>query len=166
MNELRKAFYVLDMAVLAFFLFAINHSMYFENWIVEVALDLAILLRITVSLLLYKRERLVIFPLVVFTLLFGIAIYENAFHDFIINIARFPEILLGNNAAQETMVLERPIAGEMLMKSIIYWVWLIPATIYAVLYSSKQIKDNGYPWYYIIGGIIFPKIRNYHSIHD
>lgn len=87
MNELRKAFYVLDMAVLAFFLFAINHSMYFENWIVEVALDLAILLRITVSLLLYKRERLVIFPLVVFTLLFGIAIYENAFHDFIINIA-------------------------------------------------------------------------------
>lgn len=155
MNELRKAFYVLDMAVLAFFLFAINHSMYFENWIVEVALDLAILLRITVSLLLYKRERLVIFPLVVFTLLFGIAIYENAFHDFIINIARFPEILLGNNAAQETMVLERPIAGEMLMKSIIYWVWLIPATIYAVLYSTKQIKDNGYPWYYIIGGIIF-----------
>lgn len=42
MNELRKAFYVLDMAVLAFFLFAINHSMYFENWIVEAALDLAI----------------------------------------------------------------------------------------------------------------------------
>lgn len=53
------------------------------------------------------------------------------------------------------MVLERPIAGEMLMKSIIYWVWLLPATIYAVLYSTKQIKDNGYPWYYIIGGIIF-----------
>lgn len=42
MNELRKAFYVLDMAVLAFFLFAINHSMYIENWKVEVALDLAI----------------------------------------------------------------------------------------------------------------------------
>lgn len=42
MNELRKGFYVLDMVVLAFFLFAINHSMYFENWIVEAALDLAI----------------------------------------------------------------------------------------------------------------------------
>ena len=77
MNEQRKAFYVLDMAVLVFFLFAINHSMHFENWIVEVALDLAILLRITVSLLLYKRERLVIFPLVAFTLLFGVAIYAD-----------------------------------------------------------------------------------------
>ena len=31
MNELRKAFYVLDMVVLALFSFAINHSMYFEN---------------------------------------------------------------------------------------------------------------------------------------
>ena len=68
MNELRKSIYVLDMVVLAFFLFAINHSMFFEKWIVEVTLDLSILLRITVSLLLYKRERLVMFPLVVFTL--------------------------------------------------------------------------------------------------
>ena len=155
MNELRKGFYVLDMLVLAFFLFAINHSMYFENWTVEAALDLAILLRITVSLLLYKRERLVMFPLMVFTLLFGVAIYADVFHDFIINMARFPEMLFGSNAAQETLVLERPIAGETLMRSVLYWIWLIPAAVYAVLYSTKQIKDNGYPWYYIIGGIIF-----------
>lgn len=155
MNGLRKAFYVLDMVVLAFFLFAINHSMYVENWTVEVALDFALLLRITVSLLLYKRERLVLFPLMAFVLLFGVAIYKDAFHDFIISMARFPEMFLGSNAAQETMVLERPIAGETLMRSIIYWIWLIPAAVYAVLYSTKQIKDNGYPWYYIIGGIMF-----------
>ena len=155
MNELRKGFYVLDMVVLAFFLFAINHSMYFENWIVEAALDLAILLRITVSLLLYKRERLVMFPLVVFTLLYGVAIYVDDFHDFIINMARFPEMLLGSNAAQETLVLERPIAGETLMRSIIYWVWLIPAVVYSVQFFTKQTKPNGYPMYYLIGGIMF-----------
>lgn len=155
MNELKKGFYLLDMVVLAFFLFALNHSMYVENWIVEAALDLALLLRVTVSLLLYKRERLVILPLMVFVLLFGVAIYADAFHDFIINMDRFPEMLLGSNPTQETIVLERPIVGETLMRSIIYWVWLIPATVYVIQFSTKQTRDNGYPWYYFIGGIIF-----------
>lgn len=155
MNELKKGFYVFDMAVFGFFLFALNHTMFIESWIVEAALDIAILLRLTVSLLLYKRERLAIIPLVAFVLLYGIAIYEDAFHDFIINMARFPEMLLGSSAAQETRVLERPIMGEMLMRNIIYWVWLIPIAIYVVQYATKLIKDNGYPWYYLIGGIVF-----------
>ena len=84
MNELKKGFYVFDMAVFGFFLFALNHTMFIESWIVEAALDIAILLRLTVSLLLYKRERLAIVPLVAFVLLYGIAISEDAFHDFII----------------------------------------------------------------------------------
>jgi len=155
MNELKKGFYVFDMAVFGFFLFALNHTMFIESWIVEAALDIAILLRLTVSLLLYKRERLAIVPLVAFVLLYGIAISEDAFHDFIINMARFPEMLLGSSAAQETRVLERPIMGEMLMRNIIYWVWLIPIAIYVVQYATKLIKDNGYPWYYLIGGIVF-----------
>ena len=155
MNELKKGFYVFDMAVFGFFLFALNHTMFIESWIVEAALDIAILLRLTVSLLLYKRERLAIVPLVAFVLLYGIAISEDAFHDFIINMARFPEMLLGSNAAQETRVLERPIVGEMLMRNLIYWVWLIPIAIYVVQYATKLIKDNGYPWYYLIGGIVF-----------
>ena len=155
MNELKKGFYVFDMAVFGFFLFALNHTMFIESWIVEAALDIAILLRLTVSLLLYKRERLAIAPLVAFVLLYGIAIYEDAFHDFIINMARFPEMLLGSNAAQETRVLERPIVGEMLTRNLIYWVWLIPIAIYVVQYATKLTKDNGYPWYYLIGGIVF-----------
>lgn len=155
MNELKKGFYVFDMAVFGFFLFALNHTMFIESWIVEAALDIAILLRLTVSLLLYKRERLAIVPLVAFVLLYGIAISEDAFHDFIINMARFPEMLLGSNAAQETRVLERPIVGEMLMRNLIYWVWLIPIAIYVVQYATKLTKDNGNPWYYLIGGIVF-----------
>ena len=155
MNELKKGFYVFDMAVFGFFLFALNHTMFIESWIVEAALDIAILLRLTVSLLLYKRERLAIVPLVAFVLLYGIAISEDAFHDFIINMARFPEMLLGSNAAQETRVLERPIVGEMLTRNLIYWVWLIPIAIYVVQYATKLTKDNGYPWYYLIGGIVF-----------
>ena len=99
MNELRKGFYVFDMAVFGFFVFALNHTMYVENWIVDAALDLALLLRITVSLLLYKQERLTVIPLVAFVLLYGVAIYADAFHDFITNMARFPELFFGSNAA-------------------------------------------------------------------
>lgn len=155
MNELRTGFYVLNMVVLAFFVFALNHSMYVENRIVEVALDLALLLRIAVSPLLYKRERLAVIPLAAFVLLYGVAIYADAFRDFIVNMARFPEILLGSNAEQESLVLERPIMGEMLMRSIIYWVWLIPVAVYVIQYATKQVKNNGYPWYYLIGGVLF-----------
>lgn len=155
MNELKKGFYVFDMAVFGFFLFALNHSMFIESWIVEVALDIAIFLRLTVSLLLYKRERLAIVPLVAFVLLYGIAIYEDAFHDFIISMAQFPKGVMGTEIVEYPMVLERPIMGEMLMRNIIYWVWLIPIAIYVVQYATKLTKDNGYPWYYLIGGIVF-----------
>ena len=155
MNELRKGFYVLDMAVFGFFLFALNHTMFIESWIVEAALDFAILLRLSVSLLLYKQERLAVIPLVAFVLLYGVAIYADAFHDFITNMARFPEVFIWNNSDQEVMVLERPIMGEMLMRSLIYWVWLIPVAIYVVQYATKLTKDNGYPWYYLMCGIVF-----------
>ena len=60
MNELRKGFFVFDMAVFGFFLFALNHTMFIESWIVEAALDFSLLLRLTVSILLYKREHLAI----------------------------------------------------------------------------------------------------------
>lgn len=155
MNELRKGFYAFDMAVFGFFLFAINRAMFAENRIVNVVLGISLLLRIIVSLLLYKQERLTVFPLLTFTLLFGVAIYADAFRDFIINMARFPEILFGSYNEQEPMVIERPVAGEMMMRSIIYWVWLMPMAIYIVLFATKQTKDNGYPWYYMIGGIVF-----------
>lgn len=155
MNELRKGFFVFDMAVFGIFLFALNHAMFIESWIVEAALDIALLLRLTVSILLYKREQLAIIPLVAFVLLYGVDIYEDAFHDLIINMARFPEMLLGSSAAQETRVLERPVVGEMLMRNLIYWVWLIPIAVYVVQYATKLTKDNGYPWYYLIGGIVF-----------
>ena len=155
MNELRKGFYVFDMAVFGFFLFALNHTMIFESVLVEAALKIALLLRLSVSVLLYKQERLTVFPLLAFVFLYGIVIYYDAFHECIINMAKFPEVFLGSSAANDTMVLERPIIGEMLMRSVIYWVWLIPIAIYVVQFSTKLTKDNGYPWYYLIGGIMF-----------
>lgn len=153
MNEIRKGFFVFDIVVFGFFLFALNHTMFIESRTVEVALDIALLLRLTVSLLLYKRERLAMFPLAVFILLLGVAFYEDAFRDCIINMARFPEILMGDE--QESMVLTRPIEGEILMRSVIYWVWLIPIAVYVVQFVTKWTKDNAYPWYYLIGGIVF-----------
>ena len=155
MNELRKGFFVFDMAMFGFFLFALNHTMFIDSWIVEATLDLAFLLRITVSLLLYKKERLAIIPLVTFVLLYWVAIYTDAFHDFIISMAKFPRGVMGTEIVESPMVMERPIVGAMLMRSIIYWVWMIPIAVYVVQYATKLNRDNGYPWYYLIGGIVF-----------
>lgn len=155
MNELRKGFYVFDMVVFGYFLFAINHTMFAENQMLYLVLNAAFLLRLFIPVLLYRKEKFALYSLLAFTLLFGIAIYTDAFHNFVINMARFPKILFGENHAQETMVMERPIGGEMLMRSIIYWVWLMPIATYIVQYATKQTKKNGYPWYYMIGGIVF-----------
>ena len=120
MNELKKGFYMFDMAVFGFFLFGLYHTMFIESWIVEVALDISVLLRLTVSLLLYKQERLAIIPLVAFVLLYGVAIYADAFHDFIISMAKFPRCVMGTEIVEYPMVLERPVVGEMLMRNLIY----------------------------------------------
>lgn len=155
MNELRKGFYAFDMVVFGYFLFAINHAMFAENQMLYLVLNAAFLLRLFIPVLLYRKEKFALYSLLAFTLLFGIAIYTDAFHNFVINMARFPEIPFGGNHAQETMVMERPIGGEVLMRSIIYWVWLMPIATYIVQYATKQTKKNGYPWYYMIGGIVF-----------
>ena len=154
MNELRKGFYVFDMAVFGFFVFALNHTMIFESTLVEITLKIALLLRLCVSVLLYKQERLTVFPLLAFVLLYGVAVYNDAFHEYIINMAKFPEAVMGTQAIEYPDVIVRPIEFEMLMRGIVYWVWLIPLAVYVIQFAAKQTIDNGYPWYYLLGIVV------------
>ena len=155
MNELRKLFYVFDMAVFGFFLFAVNHSMFAENHMIYMTLNFAFILRLFIPILLYRKEKSAIYPIATFVILYGVAFYADAFHDFVINMAKFTDLFFSSNANQTPMVMERPIVGEMLMRSVIYWVWLTPMVTYIVLVATKQTKSNGNLWYYMIGGIMF-----------
>lgn len=155
MSELRKAFYVFDMAMFGLFLFAVNHALFTESRMLYVMINAALMLRLFIPILLYRQEKSAIYPLVAFGILYGVAFYADVFHDCVINMARFPELLLGSNGVRELMVIEHPEMGEMLIKCIIYWVWLSPIVVYITQFTTKQIQNKGYPWYYMIGYILF-----------
>lgn len=155
MNELRKGFYALDMALFGFLVFAINHTMYVENELAYLALNCTLFLRICIAILLYKRERMTIIPIAVFLALFGVTIYAGVFYNTMLNMGEFFEAVTTTEPNTFERVIERNTSGETVMSGIIYWIWLMPIAVYAVLHATKRIQKNDYPWYYFIGGIIF-----------
>ncbi len=155
MNELRKGFYALDMALFGFLMFVINHTMYVENELAYFALNCALFLRISIAILLYKREHMAIFPIAVFTAIFGVIIYVGVFYNTMLNMGAFFDAVTTTKPYTFESVIERNTSGETVMSGIIYWIWLMPIAIYAFQYVTKQILKNNYPWYYSIGGIIF-----------
>ena len=55
----------------------------------------------------------------------------------------------------ECLVSPRNTVGMAVMYGIIYWIWPIPIAVYIIQMVCKLTRDNGYPWYYFIGGIMF-----------
>ena len=67
MKTLRKLFYVFDMVLLALLFFSLGHTMFRENVIIDTLLDVALLLRIVIPFLLYRYEKMAVWPTLVFT---------------------------------------------------------------------------------------------------
>lgn len=152
----KKYFYVFDVLLLGFLFFALQHTLFVENSIIGYMLDLALVLRIGIPFLLYRNEKLAVWPILVFTILFGILIYTNTFYNTILNMGKFLSIVFSTEPSVDSYpALERPITEMAIMRGIIYWILLIPIAVYAIQMAYKQTKSNGYPWYYLIGGIIF-----------
>ncbi len=153
----RKLFYVFDMVLLALLSFSLGHTMFRENFIIDTMLDVALLLRIVISFLLYRYEKMTVWPTLVFTALFGWLIYSNAFYNTILNMGEFLYIISNPSpmTVHEYFVTPRNIVGMAIMRGIIYWIWLIPIGTYIVQYACKLMRSNGYPWYYLLGVIMF-----------
>ena len=153
---IRKLVYLFDMVLFGLLLFSIGHTMLRENIIIDTILDVALALRIAIPFLLYRNEKLAILPIMAFTILFGVVIYTNTFSNTILNMGKFASIIFSTEPSVDChAVLEGPITEMAIMRGIIYWIWLIPFTVYVIQLACKQTKINGYPWYYLIGGIIF-----------
>ena len=152
----RKLFYVFDMVLLALMFFSLGHTMFRENFIIDTVLDVALLLRIIIPFLLYRYEKMTVWPTLVFTALFGWVIYSNAFYNTILNMGQFLYIISNppSMTMHEYFVSPRNTIGMAIMRGIIYWIWLIPIGTYIVQYACKLMRSNGYPWYYFFGGIL------------
>jgi len=155
MNTLRKGFYVLDLLVLAVLLVCVIHTVVYDNEWGFLILDAALLLRFNSTFLLYRKEKMSIVPIVIFTLLFGFAMLSGTFENTIIRMSEYPSIVLNTQHTGDEHVCQRYVAMEMLVKCVIYWAWLMPIVAYAVLAISQRLKKNEYRWYDLMGRAMF-----------
>lgn len=147
MNTLRKGFYVLDLLVLAVLLVCVIHTVVYDNEWDFLILDAALLLRFNSTFLLYRKEKMCIVPIVIFTLLFGFAVLSGTFENTIIRMSEYPNIVLNTKPTVNEYIRQRYVAMELLVKCVIYWAWLMPIVAYAVLAISHRTKKNEYRWY-------------------
>ena len=155
MKTLRKGFYVLDLLVLAVLLVCIIHTVVYDNEWGFLILDAALLLRFNSTFLLYRKEKMSIVPIVIFTLLFGFAVLTGTFENTIIRMSEYPSIVLSAQPAGDVHICQRYVAMALLVKCVIYWAWLMPIVVYAVLTISQRLKKNEYRWYDLIGFAMF-----------
>ena len=156
METLRKGFYVLDLLVLALLMVCINHTMVYETGWGFLALDVALLLRFNSTFLLYRRERMSIIPIALFTILFGYVVLSGDFQNTIFRMSEHPSIVLNTQPLDnDRFVSIRYPVVEFLVRCIIYWAWLMPIAVYAVLAISLRTVNNQYKWYHFAGLAIF-----------
>ena len=156
MEILRKGFYVLDLVVLALLMVCINHTMAYETEWGFLALDVALILRFNSTFLLYRNERMSIIPIAIFMLLFGYVVLSGDFQNTIFRMSEYPSIVLNTQPFDNGRFISIRYPGvELLVRSIIYWAWLMPIAVYAVLAISLRTVNNQYKWYDFAGLAIF-----------
>lgn len=155
MDTLRKGFYVLDLLVLAVLLVCIIHTVVYDNDWGFLILDAALLLRYNSTFLLYRKEKMSIIPIVIFTLLFGFTVLSGTFENTIFRMSEDPSIVLNSQPTGDERICQRYVAMELLVKCVIYWAWLMPIVAYAILAISQRLKKNEYRWYDLMGRAMF-----------
>lgn len=156
MDTTRKGFYVLDLLVLALLMVCINHTMAYETEWGFLVLDVALLLRFNCTFLLYRKEKMSLIPITIFTILFGYVVLSGAFENTIFRVAEYPSVVLNTRPldVDGDISIRYPVM-ESLVKYIIYWAWLMPLAVYAVLAISRETLKKHYRWYDLVGLAIF-----------
>lgn len=155
MNTLRKGFYLFDLLVLGSLALCIEHTMLYRyTWEVWL-MDIALLLRLNSTFLLYRRERLGIFLIAVFTILFGYYVLEVSFNNTFFRMEEYPSIVLNTQPTGDDYVWRRYPTVELGIRSIVYWSWLMPILAYAILFLRRKATRNEYRWYDLAGLAIF-----------
>lgn len=152
MVTLRKGLYVLDLLVLALLMLCINHTMTYETEWGFLVLDVALLLRFNSTFLLYRKEKMSIIPITIFTVLFGYVVLSGAFENTIFRMAEYPSVVLNTRPldVDGDISIRYPVI-ESLVNCIIYWAWLMPLAVYAVLAISRKTLKNHYRWHDLVG---------------
>ena len=127
---LRKGFYVLDLFILGLMEISLMHTFYASGYLLIALMHYLELLRFNTTFLLYRREKMTIWPILFFTVVFGLFYVGGMLDNTIRNMAGMPEILLGTSSVESNFysqqILERNVNGENAFRFILIWAWLMP----------------------------------------
>ena len=156
---LRKGFYVLDLFILGLMEISLMHTFYASGYLLIVLMHYLELLRFNTTFLLYRREKMTIWPILFFTVVFGLFYVGGMLDNTIRNMAGMPEILLGTSSVESNFysqqILERNVSGENSVRFILIWTWLMPIVTYLIEFVCKKTNKNGYSWKQLAGLAIF-----------
>ena len=156
---LRKGFYVLDLLILGLMEISLMHTFYASGYLLIVLMHYLELLRFNTTFLLYRREKMTIWPILFFTVVFGLFYVGGMLDNTIRNMAGMPEIILGTSSVESNFysqqILERNVSGENSVRFILIWAWLMPIVTYLIELVCKKTNKNGYSWKQLAGLAIF-----------
>ena len=156
---LRKGFYVLDLFILGLMEISLMHTFYASGYLLIVLMHYLELLRFNTTFLLYRREKMTIWPILFFTVVFGLFYVGGMLDNTIRNMAGMPEIILGTSSVENNFysqqILERNVCGENSVRFILIWAWLMPIVTYLIELVCKKTNKNGYSWKQLAGLAIF-----------
>ena len=156
---LRKGFYVLDLFILGLMEISLMHTFYASGYLLIVLMHYLELLRFNTTFLLYRREKMTIWPILFFTVVFGLFYVGGMLDNTIRNMAGMPEIILGTSSVESNFysqqILERNVSGENSVRFILIWAWLMPIVTYLIELVCKKTNKNGYSWKQLAGLAIF-----------
>lgn len=152
----RKLFYVTDIMMLVVFMLMIEHTTTFDSSWIALLLDYALLLRLNITILLWHRERLAIFPTWLFMALFAIVIFSLPLGNMIFRTDPFPEFVSYSLPGMtDGFKVHHNIFLETVFRLAIFWTGLAPFCIASLQFLQKKTKFNGYHWYDLLGVALF-----------
>jgi hypothetical protein len=158
-TSLRKGFYVLDLFILGLMEISLMHTFYASGYLLIVLMHYLELLRFNSTFLLYRREKMAIWPILFFTVVFGFFYVCGMLDNTIRNMAGMPEMLFGTSSVESNFnsqqLLERNVRGENAIRLILIWAWLMPIVTYLIELVCRKTNKNGYSWKQLAGLAIF-----------
>lgn len=154
-----RLFLVFDLVVLGLMEICLSHTFVASSYLLIIAIHYLVLLRVNAAFLLYRREQMTIFPVLIFTLSFGALFLSGAFYNTFLRMAELPDMVFGVDNAADLSATYR-IAGrnvfyENVVRAVFLWAWLAPIVVYAALFVQKGLEKRGYTWIQLAGLAVF-----------
>ena len=160
MNNIWKGLLVFDLIILGLMEICLFHTFTAESYIPIIIVHYLELLRFNSTFLLYRREKMAIWGIMTFTLVFGVLYLSGMFNQTFVRMSEFPDIVMGSEKPVDDFystyyTVGRNTVYECIIRGLFLWAWLMPIIVYAILFFFKKTEKRNYSWKQLAGLTIF-----------